>query len=700
MNHRLLARIAGTVALLLALALAIEGFQCFRMYHQMDRLAHQQGQAATLANARKIDEELARFEALSHELRQKLESGSLKPEDLPSRLTGILARAPEACMRLGVLFPKTEEASQGRWSGPYAARDAKSLHVYNYDTMGDAGSRALFQRELAQAGWSEPHSTHEGPLLVVDYSEPFHLPNAAGMPGIVRLEIGLEGVRHILATADLGRSGYGFLLSAKGVFLADPRNELVRKGRTILEVADEMKDPGRRTVGQLALRGEGGSAESVSGLTGQKTWLFLEPVPRAHWSLGIAFLKDEMAAPPLSMRTLVIRLTTLSVGLILALLYLAFNAWNPSLTRQWYFSVAGSVVIVLGTATLWYFAYTLPQNLRGRDIPVTDPGSLQTFLNKYGHLEAGLGEMNAELIPTGVYVETLEFNGSGQVQVTGKVWQRFPKDGNPEARAGVTFPEAVSGKVEPPVEREVAGERVLLSSFQVVLRQKLANSPNYPFDHATIRLWVRPKALWRDEILVPDLGSYLLLIPRNLPGVDRELNVSGWKVERSFFSYLVESYNANFGMQDYVGQQVSPELLFNVTLKREFLNPFIATFLPILAVLGVLFAAVMTITRDPHKLQTTTYQCLNFIRNAASLFFPIILAQINLRSKLDTDRVIYLEHYYFVVYAVILLVATDALLVALSTHELVTYEDNALPKLGFWPLVLTAFYLVSIQFLL
>jgi hypothetical protein len=700
MPHRKLVLFAWSVAVLLGLGLSLELVQTRHARLGVEALALQQGQAEAKAAALQIDQQLATYEGLAHELRRELETGSLKPQELPRRVADSLGHAPEACLRLGVLFQPYASDPKIRLFGPYAARDTGALLAYGYERDVDYSAQDWFKLELAQPGWSERHFSHEGSLLLVDFAEPFQLPGADRPSGTIRLEVSLNAIRRLVARANVGASGYSFLVSGKGVFLADPTAELVRKGRTLLELAEDLKDPGRRFLGQKVPRGEAGFAESLSRWTGQKTWIFLEPVPRAHWSLGTVFLKDELAALPGSAKGHVVRLVSLGVGLLLALAYLTFNARNPSLAHFWHAAVAGSVVIALGTAALWHFAYTMPHSSKGQEVPVVDQTTLQTLVNRYGQLEAGLSDHVAELIPTGIFLESMDLAGAGQVRVTGKVWQRFRKGGPPEAQTGLTFPEAVSGDVDKPVAREVGKDVILLSSFKVVLKQNLVSSPNYPFDHARVRLWIRPKAQWRNEMLVPDLGAYQLLIPSTLPGLDHELRVSGWKVERSFFSYLLQNYNANFGMDDYVGQQQSPELLFNVTMRREFLNPFIATFLPIMAVLGLLFATVLTITRDPDKLKTTSYQCLNFLRTVVTLFFPLVVAQINLRSKIDADRLIYLEHYYFVVYALILLTSVDALLFALGKHRLVAYEDNALAKLAFWPFLLTCFYLVSIQFLL
>ena len=83
----------------------------------------------------------------------------------------------------------------------------------------------------------------------------------------MRLTVALTGIQALVDGLDVGRIGYGFLLSAKGVYLADPRMELVTGRKTIQDMADATRDPGRRYLAQLVARGTGGFTEGFSGVT-------------------------------------------------------------------------------------------------------------------------------------------------------------------------------------------------------------------------------------------------------------------------------------------------------------------------------------------------------------------------------------------------------------------------------------------------
>ena len=66
----------------------------------------------------------------------------------------------------------------------------------------------------------------------------------------------------------------------------------------------------------------------------------------------------------------------------------------------------------------------------------------------------------------------------------------------------------------------------------------------------------------------------------------------------------------NFGFPDYVGQQESPELAYTFTPKRNFTNPSIATFLPLLVVAGLLFTLVAITGRSREQMAASGYSAM------------------------------------------------------------------------------------------
>lgn len=212
-------------------------------------------------------------------------------------------------------------------------------------------------------------------------------------------------------------------------------------------------------------------------------------------------------------------------------------------------------------------------------------------------------------------------------------------------------------------------------------------------------LRILPKDFDTSQILVPDLDAYQLLNPAALPGIDKDMVIPGWTQKRSYFGFLERTYGTNFGVAKFVGRELSPELCFQFVLGRKFLDPFISTMLPVIVVACLLFTLLMAGTKIKEKVAATGFKATDILRAAATLLFPVVFAQINLRGRLAASGLLYLEYFYFVMYAIILLVAVNALAFSLGEEGPLHHRDNALPKLLYWPVVLGSFFAISMGFL-
>jgi hypothetical protein len=67
------------------------------------------------------------------------------------------------------------------------------------------------------------------------------------------------------------------------------------------------------------------------------------------------------------------------------------------------------------------------------------------------------------------------------------------------------------------------------------------------------------------------------------------------------------------------------------------------------------------------------------------------MAHIQLREQFAGSSIVYMQHFYFMMYAVLVLVGANTYLFTMRTApqlKLVHYRDNLIPKLLFWPLLL------------
>jgi hypothetical protein len=657
-----------------------------------DCLRQARGAAASVQRA------LIALEAPARALARDLEEGRIRPEDLLPRLRMDLEKAPASASRMGVLFQPFAVDPGRRLVAPYMERSPGGTRELPYEAGGDYTRLDWYRYDLTCDGWNEPHRDPATGDLLVDYSIRTRLRSAPEPSGVVRIEVTLKEIQSMVGALAPGASGYGLLLSGKGIYLADPLAANVKEGKNFEETARELGDNGRLVLAKAVAGHREAFAEGISALTGQRVWFFLQPVPAAGWSLGLAILKDELDLTPRNQDLSLVLVVTLGAGTAIAALLLAMRRLEEGRLKDFGASLGTAAVLGAATACLWYFAYTTPRPGKAREVAVMSPASRDAFMHRYATLAAGLEDVSITFIPTGIFIQQMELSGDGLMKISGQVWQRYPKRVPAEGRS-VAFPEAVSCELGEGFTRTYGEEEVRVVPFKGVFPMEADSNVDYPFDHSSVRLRIWPKLFYSDVLLVPDLEAYTLLAPASLPGIDKFLSLSGWKLEASHFSYLPLAYNTNFGIRDYVGQQDTPELSYTISMRREFTNPFVATFLPLLVVAGLLWFILLTTARTRELVAVTGFNASNILRAVTSLFFPVVLAQINLRNHILTHGILYVEYYYFAMYLLILLVAGNAIVVAFLPHPRLVDKENRISKVLYWPLITLAFYGISVLYL-
>lgn len=683
----------------LVLAVLLLGWAGCRGYRDRVRVWREvaAGKAAEARHAAgQIDAQLAALEAVAEDLAQELETRKLSPEAIQAQVIARLGQAPAEATRLRALF-LAGALGPGRF-GPCASR-GDGVRGYRFGEAEPAGPAVLerYRQALGGPGWSEPHPSLDRELVLVDYVRPFRLPGAPGPSGVVQLQVSLEKLQALVKGLVPQYEGAGSLLSAQGVFLADPRRELVLAGRNATAVARELGDAGWMAIAAAARQGARAFARSVSEYPARPVWLYLEPIVRNHWALAVALFQDELPLTPAGWSRDLVGIV--SAGLLLgwAALFLGFRGWTLEAGRLWRIAIGGSLLTAGAIGILLQQVYALPEHPVQQEVRMMAPQALEDFKRRHARLQVGLRQIGAEFIPTGVYLQTVEATAPGLMKLTGLIWQKLPRD-TPRDRRGVVLPELVSGEVTPGQEVAQGDRLVQFYGFRAVVREELDQNDLYPFDRTRLRLW--PRSFYGNQVLVPDLDAYGVLAPSALPGVDPEIELPGWILTGTEFAFTAEHYNTNFGVSDFARQRGSPELLFNLSIKRHFLSPLIVAFLPLLAVAGLLFILLLAISRDPEKVKATSYNFLNLLRTVIALFFSLIVAQFNLRGRITANGVLYLEWFYFVLYGAILLVSGLALQFALGGRGPLHAADHRYPKLAFWPLLLVAFYVIATGWLL
>src|SRR5215212_9808087 len=301
--------------------------------------------------------------------------------------------------------------------------------------------------------------------------------------------------------------------------------------------------------------------------------------------------------------------------------------------RLWIVSALISLACLIVLGGMWIDAYTAPPTPDPADTVLTTPEEVTDYLDAYVPAPDP-GDEAPVFIPTGLYLESVEFKGPYDLLVTGYIWQRYADDLPQDLDKGFVLPEAQNIRTSQVYRARQGNEELIGWSFQATLRQQF-DYHRYPLGRHQIWLQLWHTDFERNVYLAPDLEAYTSLDPAALPGVDPDLVLENWNIEQSFFSYRANSYNENFGIQGYEADQLQPELYYNISIKRHLLSALISRIIVPIVILIQLFVIVMVIGRDSTRLELFGVRPGAVIFTCAAFFFAVLFAQNSLRGELQ-----------------------------------------------------------------
>ncbi len=372
-------------------------------------------------------------------------------------------------------------------------------------------------------------------------------------------------------------------------------------------------------------------------------------------------------------------------------------------TTWWWLSAAVSAILITVLINLWIQmnAYHVePTQL------INEKATTEFLKNNWENRPENLSEPTIK-IKTGIFIQSLQFSNSTEVNLTGYIWQRYTDEQRQAINlepsdVGFILPEQVNSgsDIEP---REVyrirnGDEEVIGWYFEATLRQPF-NYDLYPFDHKTV--WVRmwPKDFSRNIVLVPDFEAYKSTGLSDIFGIESDIVLGTWERKNTYFDYKLSSYNTDFGIANFIGQDGFPELNYNFVLKRKFENAFIIHMLPLFLVATLLFAALLTVTEDEKLSGKLGFNTSGFIGASSALFFVVLLAHIQLRRQFAGTGIVYIEYFYIVMYALLVIATANSYLFSVRAkfcRSVILYSDNIIIKAAYWPVVFASLVLITL----
>lgn len=547
--------------------------------------------------------------------------------------------------------------------------------------------------------WEEPYFGVAANTHLLVYSVPFYLAefkNGSEAAGVVAVSHSLEGIRDQVGDLALGnKTGYGFIISKEGAIVSYPVREYLFGN---IEKLTEKDTNLNLAIDNISKNVTGVLIENPR--TGKFSWVFYENISSANltgnWILGVVLPQEEiLQSKRIEQDRSVIQVMLATFAFLFSLSILLVSLYRYEDSSLWILAFIFSFLCILGMGIIWYLALSESSiEDRNEDIVVFDMADVETVM-----LHNDM-DPNATRVPTGVFIQSLEFSTANNILITGYVWQNisglnayFSTSGSDvnDISPSFSFPEAKEITIKKAYVDEDKG--IVGWRFETALRQQFDYS-RYPFDEEDV--WIK---FWNNAsegtILVPDFDSYDSLDPKDLPGLENSIVLESWKPQKTFFSYRVNSYNTDFGVNDFRHTNVS-ELYFNVDIKRDFKSPFVSDMLPIMVVAALLFI-VLAITTKEEKKNQFGFNSSTVLAYCASLFFVLIVSHASLRNKIPTGSIIYLEYFYFILYMAILVVSLNSIVFASGMDiSFIDTKDNLYMKVLYWPVVMGVLLIVTL----
>ena len=604
---------------------------------------------------------------------------------------------------LGVAFEPYAFDQNIRLYAPLYLRHDNAIQQFNiadyYDYTSD---NDWYRKDISVAGaWNHIRQYKVNDDWLIEYLSPIYHQNE--FVGVVVVNLQLEWLHNVIEAADFGERsyGYGLIVDHQGRLVDYPEEEKVMEGKSIEDVE------GLSFIQALAISQYKGIPESyfLSALTKKRSWLFREDIPDTPWVVMAVFESPNYFPEAKAEKEKLIKIIIAwSVFLFFfSCVFLAYRSHQKLSVYVFGISLC-SIAFTAAIVVMWYISLYAELGVEEKKAQILNVSDLTSFKRSYSEKSIQRGEP-AIYVPTGVFIQSIEFSTANNVIVTGYIWQKYHERAHRGLSREVVMPEAETFETKPAYSKPEGRHQLIGWYFRATLRQNFEYE-DYPLDRQSVWLRLWHKDFDQNVVLVPDLKAYDELTPDSLPGLEEDFVLSGWDLWQSFYQHNPHSYNTNFGIDNYVGQTEFPELYFYVSLKRDFFGPFISQLAPMFVVILMLFAILVTSSKGEKRNTLLGFNTAGVLASNSALFFVVLVSHIDLRSSLAAKEILYLESFYFVIYLALLVISVNSILFSWGVRfpeikgvSLIQYRDNLIPKLLFWPMVTGQLLLCTLIFL-
>jgi len=680
-----------TLLILTAAFLAFQLLSYSRYMQSQETQAFEIGEATTQELKTDIESLLQTVEAAGNELGQKFGEREFTDEEIRDLIRQVSLDYPEI-RGVTACYEKFAFSKDQELYCPYYDKGSQSyLNIedsYDYTVK---GSGTAWYTDVVEDGakWANPYYGAAAQAWFVDYGVPFYYadgPKKGEVRGIIDFALEVGDFKRIVHAMTVGKAGYGFIASENGKFITHPIADYV--GTTTLQelLAIETR-PGLKTAYEGMLAGEVGVSEFQDLESADSSLIFYDQLETADFRMGLVFFKSDLMDDKRAVNRRYIKMClTLSVLFVLAIT-LYFGRDVLDYLEIEVISLLATILLIANVVFIGALQHGSVESLGQSDSPpIIDVTSLGSFIGEQNSRAEALKINTATVVPTGIYVERIDFIDSYNVNFGGVVWQKYPLDISEDINIGIRFPQmspfAEAAYIEEAYREEVMGiegeEGYLLVGwdYRVTLRLDLKYA-DFPFDKRHLDIKLMPLSQKDNLLLVPDLSSYDTTLPAMLSGLNPDIVMSGNEITRSYFNFSTQSYDSDFGYGSKTYLENVPVLHYNIHIRRLLLNAFVTYLIPIFVALSLIYILIMACTKSEAR--------QGIIESMAAFFFVLIFSHIDLRKDIVTADVIFMEYFYFATYFMIVASTLNLMAYTKNRTSLFDFHDNQIYRAIYFP---------------
>lgn len=583
---------------------------------------------------------------------------------------------------IGIIFDPYLVDKKIRLYAPFSSKKQGFINdisnYYDYLTLdADKFSYHKILKE-GEAKWLDPQYDQVSQNFILRYISPAKFINSQDYNALLFFDLSLNWLKNEMEKTNIGDNNYLEIVNENGQILY---HSLKSQNNIESEISQTHKyDFKALEQGKFLFKNQ---------LSDYFSWQYGAKISGTNlWLIATSSISELNSNQELIKNIKMIStMDWISWIILLTLLVICFYLYYfENRTRNHIFIICA--ILLFGTALLIrQHIYSFPSS-KNHSLILANKNSIESFQRDYIINSFENKIEIPKFIPTEIFINSVNFKDISNVNITGYLKQQYHKLYHKDISKDFIFTNAIAVDIEK-VQEEQKGQYLTKTwFFQALFGQNLSYN-KFPLDQHLVSIKISHPNLEKNIILTPNFSSYTTLASKTLPAIDNDLSAKTWNIHKSYYS--MEFYNdRNHFQESKIYYEKSPELFFNLELKRKFFSSLISYIFPLGSVLIILYITIIIFLRHFYESGEIP---MGAIQAYTALFFTVSFTHIDLREDLEVNNLFYLEYFYWIAYLFIL---TSALLILhikkkANSHLL----WGKIITLSYWPMLFTSIFLIT-----